>query len=140
MSDAFFCEYFIDGNQDARLFYHAEIVIYSSSEYLHCGTQSHVRIDKRGDIVTHLSDFSVEYPVVFLKSTFGEETVEIFGIGLYLQWGSRVDKFVWVSEMLIEEVKYHVSASLGKTGVHGHFAEEIFYFRHYNCQSTQPVP
>ena len=97
---------YIDGNQDARFFYHAEIVIYSSSEYLHCGTQSHVRIDKRGDIVTHLSDFSVEYPVVFLKSTFGEETVEIFGIGLYLQWGSRVDKFVWVSEMLIEEVKY----------------------------------
>src|SRR3712207_8919183 len=62
-----FLQYFINSDENTSLLHVTETVIDSRTEELHRGTEAHVSIYQRGNIVAQLTDFTIQYTVIILE-------------------------------------------------------------------------
>src|SRR3712207_9004443 len=68
-----FLQYFINSDENTSLLHVTETVIDSRTEELHRGTEAHVSIYQRGNIVAQLTDFAIQYTVIILERITTED-------------------------------------------------------------------
>lgn len=135
-----FFQDFINGNQDAGLLHITKTIVDGCAEELHRRRQRHIGVDKRRDVVAQGTHLAVEDEVVFLEVVLAEQLLQFVLRCLYLKRLEWDDKVLLVVEVLLEEAKYHVSASADVGWIHRHLAEEVAHVRLDDGKGAQSVP
>ena len=140
MTFLFVFENFIDGDQDAGLFYLPELMVDSGAEYTHFRGEAHISIDQRRHIDAELADFLVQDLVIVLEVVILEKLLHFFWIRTCFQGTDRSDQFLWVGEVHVQKIQDHV-AGFGIIGViHRYLPEVILQTGVHHGKSPQAIP
>ena len=137
---ALLLEYLVDGNQDARLLDIAETIVDGGSEELHRGTEVHIGIDERRDVVPQVAYLTVEHAVVFLEVVMAEYLGQFVIGSLNNQRFHRYNEVLLVIKMLAQEVENHISAATDIAGIHRNLTEEILELGIEHGEGAKAVP
>ena len=140
MSHTFLLQYLVHSYEYAGFLHLAELVVDGGAEHAHGGTEAHVGVDQRRNVVAALAHLGVEYAVVGLEVVVYEEFGKLIGRGVDVQWLDGGDKAVLVAKVLVQEVEYHVACRTVERRIHGHLAKEVFEVGYDHRQGTESVP
>ena len=101
----FFFQYFVDGNEYARLFDVSEFVIDSCPEHAHRRRKAHIAVDQRGNVESQRAYFLIQYFVIFFERVvFGEYPLQLFIIAVRFERCTGPHEFFGIGKMLVEEM------------------------------------
>src|SRR3712207_6417733 len=104
-----FLQYFINSDENTSLLHVTETVIDSRTEELHRGTEAHVSIYQRGNIVAQLTDFAIQYTVIILERITTENTGQFLFRRLNHKRFDGHNQIFLVIKVLFEKIKNHVT-------------------------------
>src|SRR3712207_1814479 len=135
-----FLQYFINSDENTSLLHVTETVIDSRTEELHRGTEAHVSIYQRGNIVAQLTDFAIQYTVIILERITTENTGQFLFRRLNHKRFNVHNQIYLVIKVHFGKIKNHVTDSKNVRRIHRHLSKEILTIGINNHQSSQSIP